>query len=248
MNFLSVIVLSSIIGLSIFLSYPFILMQKMNRKATLFLTAIAVGILVFLISDIFSDVSLILYNNTLYGYGTNAIYDFLFTISLLIGFLMLYIFEFRSKIELKPVHLSLMISIGIGLQNLTEGLVFGSEATLIGFSGIALVIFTGFIIQNITEGFPIGAPFFDDRSKSKIFVPVLFLIGGLPTIIGGSIGYYFNSVNFELVFDGLAIGSILYIIIAMGAIIFRDIEKSMKSSLYIGVLSGFLIGLIVNLF
>ncbi len=248
MNFLTEIVLSAIIGLSIFLSYPFILMQKLNRKASLFLTAIAMGILIFLISDIFSDVTLILYDKTLYGYGTNLAYDILFTTSLFVGFFMLYAFEFRSKAELKPVHISLMISIGIGLQNLTEGLVFGSVANLIGFSGIALVIFTGFVIQNITEGFPIGVPFFGDKSNVKSFVPLLFLIGGLPTIIGGSLGYYFNSVNFDLIFDGLAIGSILYIIIAMGAIIFRDYEKSLKGSIYIGIFSGFLIGLIVNLF
>ena len=249
MNFFLEIILSALIGLSIFLSYPIVTSKKISRKYQTFLTAIAVGILIFLVSDIFSDVSLILFSgNSLYGYGTNTVFDIEFIASLFAGFFMLYIFEFRPGVELKSFHISLMISIGIGLQNLTEGLVFGSNAATIGFSGVTLVVFTGFVVQNIAEGFPIGAPMFGEKKILRNYLPVFFLIGGIPTILGGGIGYYLTSVTFELIFDGLAIGSILYIIVSMSPALFRNINREIKKHLYLGVFFGFVLGLVVNLF
>lgn len=247
MEFYLVLFFSAIIGLSIYLSLPFILGNRYGEKTSKALVSVAIGILIFLLADVFSDASGMLYNGTLGGYGSSPYYDAIFTISLIAGFFMLFAFEFRSGKELKPLHISLMIAVGIGLQNLTEGLVFGADAHVIGLTGVALVIFVGFIIQNITEGFPIGAPFISDSRGNGKALFLLFLIGGFPTILGGGVGFYFNSIPFDLAFDGLAIGAILYILLPMLRSILPGQTRSIRSLIYSGIFLGFLVGLMVNL-
>ena len=58
--------------------------------------------------DIFSDVSPILYSTgTLAGYGSNPTYDTIFTLSIVGGFAILYLFENRSHKGLSPTRLAL---------------------------------------------------------------------------------------------------------------------------------------------
>ena len=247
MNISQVLLLSAIMGLSILISYPLVVLKKRGRTGSSIFTAFAVGILLFLVADIFQGASTLLYNNSLLGYGTNTEYDIVFIISIAAGFFMLYAFEFRSAKEISPLQVSLLISIGIGLQNLTEGMVFGSEASAIGLTGVALVVFTGFILQNITEGFPIGSPFIGNSPPRKNVIPLFFLIGGIPTIIGGGVGFYFNSAVFDLIFDGLAVGAIIYIILPMASVLFAGSrDRMIKRYTYVSVFLGFILGMVVN--
>src|SRR5271155_1708478 len=155
-DFLGTVIFSLIMGLSIFLSLPIVLRKKTSERTTRLLNAVAIGILIFLMCDVFSDAAPSLYaNGSLYGYGADPFLSALFAIALAVGFFMLYYFENRSIRGLSPARMSLMIAIGMGLQNLTEGLVFGSLSVSLGlFSGVALVVLAGFVLQNITEGFP----------------------------------------------------------------------------------------------
>lgn len=248
-DFIGTVIFSFIMGFSIYLSMPILLRKKTNPKTLLLLNAIAIGILIFLISDIFSDVAPSLYNTgSLYGYGANISLSVIFAVALTIGFFMLYFFE-KSRIGgITPTKLSLMIAIGIGLQNLTEGLVFGSLSINIGlFSGAALVVLIGFILQNITEGFPIAAPLLKQEDKKPWKIFILLLVGGLPTVIGGIFGYYFSSITFNIFFDGLAIGAILYVILPMIRHQFKDVDHIKQRMVYVGIFLGFLIGFLVNL-
>ncbi|MFG1519859.1 MAG: hypothetical protein AAE977_05235 [Thermoplasmataceae archaeon] len=247
MQFFEILGLSAVMGLSIYVSYPLVRRKNMDRRLARFLTGIAVGILIFLIADVFSDASALMYNGSLYGYGSSPVYDFAFAISLFAGFFIMYAIEFRSKHGLSKVRISLLIAIGIGLQNLTEGLVFGATAVGIGLAGIALVILVGFIVQNITEGFPIGSPFFGESGNNNATILIFFLIGGIPTIIGGAVGFYYSSSLFNLVFDGLAIGAILYIIFPMLKGLFAGSDNSGFRVIYGSIFIGFLLGLAVNL-
>jgi ZIP family zinc transporter len=235
-------------GFSIYLSLPIVLRKKTNEKTTRILNAVAIGILIFLISDVFSDAAPLLYNNGSPGnYIAIPSLGIAFAVALAVGFFMLYYFENRSKKGLSPDRMSLMIATGIGLQNLTEGLVFGSTSGSIGlFSGVALVILIGFTLQNITEGFPIAAPFLNNEKKLGTMV-LLFLIGGLPTVIGGITGFYYSSTLFNIFFDGLAIGAILYVILPMIKHQLRDIDPTKQKTIYIGIFLGFMIGFLVNL-
>lgn len=247
--FIGTVILSVIMGFSIYLSLPIVLRKKTSARSTRLLNAIAIGILIFLLADVFSDVSQSLYSSTsLYGYGANPHLSILFAVALVIGFFMLYYFENSSKEGLSKEKMSLMIAIGIGLQNLTEGLVFGSVSAISGlFSGVALVILVGFALQNMTEGFPISAPFINHNDKKLGLMLLLFLIGGLPTVIGAVAGFYYSSLYFNVFFDGLAIGAILYVILPMIKQQFKDMGHPERRLTYAGIFIGFILGFLVNL-
>ena len=115
------------------------------------------------------------------------------------------------------------------------------------FSGISLVILVGFILQNITEGFPIASPFFAEKRKRPWMMFALFLVGSIPTVLGGAIGFFYSSTLFNLVVDGLAIGAMLYVILPMIKALFREMDYGQQKIAYAGVFIGFLIGLLVNL-
>ena len=247
MDFVETLALSSVMGLAIFLSLPIVLHKNTGERRITLLTAVAIGILIFLMGDVFTDAAASMYNGSLYGYGSSAPKDMVFTISLAAGFLVLYVAESRSKKGLTPTKLALVIAIGMGFQNLTEGLVFGPLGVAVGLSGAALVVLVGFIFQNITEGFPIASPFLGRAEGKMGILLVFFLIGGLPTILGGAIGFFYNSVTFDLVFDGVAIGAILYAILPMLKAIFRESSLNMQRLSYLGVFVGFLLGFLVNL-
>jgi hypothetical protein len=90
------------------------------------LNAVAIGILIFLIGDVFLDAAGVLYNGSLYGYGSSPVYDALFTTSLTVGFLVLFFAGNRRRVSPTPTVLALIIAVEIGFQNLTQGLLFGS--------------------------------------------------------------------------------------------------------------------------
>ncbi len=247
------IVLSSVMGLSIFLSLPVVYSRRAQGRWATGLNAAAIGILVFLLADVFSDVSPILYPN---GYVANAGYSVAFLIGLIVAFVGLYAVDnaprrFADSPTSGPNRTALIIALGIGLQNLTEGLVFGVNWQ-VGIVGILAVVFVGFFLQNVTEGFPIAAPFLGSGQVSPASTMVgLFLVGGLPTIAGGVIGYFWSSPLFLVVFDALAIGAIAYVILPMLRGAFRPLatkELSIRRDrlVYVGVLIGFALGFAVN--
>ncbi|MGI0046121.1 MAG: ZIP family metal transporter [Nitrosotalea sp.] len=269
-DFIATLVLSAIMGLSVYLSLPIVLRKKMGDRKIKFLNAAAVGILVFLMADIYSDVGPILLNGSLQGYGTSPFFDGIFGASVAIGFLVLHFLENRSKKGLSPIMLALIIAIAMGFQNLSEGLVYGASSVQYGLVGTTLVILVGFTIQNLTEGFPIAAPLAGKLDKRLGALLLMFLIGGVPTIVGGGIGYYYNSNVIDLIFYGLAIGTILYVILPMFRILFKESDVTTQTTydeklvmkehpgrtltsvlnqraVYIGLFVGFMVGWLVNL-
>lgn len=211
-NFPELVALSTVMGLSIFLSMPIILHKRMASRTITILNSAAIGILVFLLADIFSDVSPIIYPSSSSGtsYVANGTYAVGFIVAVAACYLVLFATEHRARgTKATPVSLALIVALAIGFQNLTEGLVFGAYWAL-GVVGLSTVVFVGFFLQNVTEGFPITAPLLAHRDRRLGLITMFFLIGGLPTVIGGVTGYFYNSAPFDLVFDALAIGAILY--------------------------------------
>lgn len=241
--------LSLIMGFSIYLSFPIILKKNMTVKSTVVLVSFAIGILVFLIGDIFSDVASNLYRSG--SYQANPILSLIFVGSVGGLFGLLYLVEKQRSSSngnetFIPTRVALVVAIGMGLQNLTEGLVFGS-AYVVGLTGLFLVILIGFILQNFTEGFPIISPFLGGQRPRLAFIAGLYFIGGFPTVAGGLIGYFYVNTYLEVLFDGLAIGAIVYVIIPMMRTVSRQAEQAKAYSLvYLGLLIGFLAGFAVN--
>ena len=253
-DFALFMILTSVMGFSIFLSLPLLYSKRAQGRWAVGLNAAAIGILVFLLADVFSDVSPILYPN---GYVSNLGYATAFTVAFLVAFLGLYCVDTLRpgpadpSGRVNPRSLALIIALGIGLQNLTEGLVFGVSWTN-GDLGILAVVFLGFFLQNVTEGFPIASPFLGSPERRSLsLLAGLFLLGGLPTLVGGAIGYHWSNDLFLVIFDALAIGAIAYVILPMLRVAFRPLENREASIhrdhiVYLGVLAGFVIGFVVN--
>jgi zinc transporter, ZIP family len=251
-NFAELVVLAAVMGLSIFLSMPIVLSKSMRSRTVVLLNAIAIGILVFLLADVFSDVSPIIYSNpSNAGYIAVPEYAIAFTIAAVACFLILYFTENRGgRGAASPNLTALIIALAIGFQNLTEGLVFGANWAS-GAIGLVSVIFLGFFIQNVTEGFPITSPLLGRDERRLGLLTIFFLVGGLPTIAGGIVGYFYNNALLDVVFDALAIGAILYCILPMLRVAFRPSDTPEASQLkqrllYLGVLVGFTIGFLTN--
>ncbi|MEM3670581.1 MAG: hypothetical protein QW767_02430 [Thermoprotei archaeon] len=241
------IAFSAVMGLSIFLTLPLTFKRNPGQTGLRLLVSVATGILVFLIADVFSDVSNMLYDGSLYGYGSSPPRDAAFAFSLIAGFAVVFLVENSSKTGLTPSAASYTVALGIGFQNLTEGLLFGSLGSTIGLSGYALVVLFGFVLQNITEGFPIAVPLIGKRDTGTTMFSAL-LLGGAPTILGGAVGYYYSTPTLSLVFDGLAVGAMIYVVLPMMKSLFRNLDYSSQRLVYAAILLGFLVGFAVNLF
>jgi len=246
-TFMEAIALSAIMGFSIYLSLPIILSRRQNERRVNFLSAVAIGILIFLIGDVFLDAAGSLYNGSLYGYGSAPSYDLVFTVSMAAGFLVLFVAGSRRDMVLTPTELAFVIALGIAFQNLTEGLLFGALSVGIGLTGSALVVLIGFIFQNSTEGFPIAAPFLGSTEGKSGLIAGALMIGGLPTILGGAVGYFYNATIFDLVFYGLAVGTMLYVILPMLRHLLAGTASNKLGVAYAGVFLGFVLGFAVNL-
>ena len=252
-DFLLFMALTAVMGLSIFLSLPVVYSKRAQGRWAVGLNAVAIGILVFLLADIFSDVAPILYPS---GYVASLGYSVAFGVAFVGAFIGLYAVDNlpRRAVAAReggPRVTALIIATGIGLQNLTEGLVFGVNWTA-GALGILAVVFVGFLLQNITEGFPIASPFLGTSERRGVPTMVgLFLIGGLPTLIGGAIGYYWSNDLFLVIFDALAIGAIAYVVLPMLRTAFRPLDSAEAALrrnrlVYLGVMVGFMLGFAVN--
>lgn len=241
------IALSFVIGLSVFLSMPVVFTKGMDLKRMLLYNSFAIGILVFLMVDIYGDVSGI--------FGSNTITDpmeLLFIAAFVLAFSFFVLPKGSRDPEENPKRTSMLAAIGIGFQNLTEGLVFGSAGAA-GLLPVYVVSIIGFSLQNVTEGFPIAVPLVGTGKMEKRFLVGAFLLGGLPTVIGTLIGINFFSNAFIVLFDALASAAILYVVLVLFHI---NINKSMSREkrerdglvwlTYLGILAGFAAAFVVN--
>ena len=243
-RFSELFVLTIIIGFSIFISFPVLYARKLNRKGLTLLTALAIGILFFLLADIFGDVAATIFPPG--SYTANPGLSATFVVALSASFLLLYALQHGRKTgdTYNPMHVSLIVAIAIGFQNLTEGLVFGTTWAT-GLSGLATVIFVGFVLQNFTEGFPIVFPFLSSGRPKAFILSLLFLVGAVPTILGSIFGFFYSSDYLNVLFDALAIGSILYVLLPMLKSVFATMGPN--SEVYLGLLGGFIVGFLVNI-
>ncbi|GIH15765.1 ZIP family metal transporter [Rugosimonospora africana] len=136
-------------------------------------------------------------------------------------------------------RLALLIAVGIGLHNFSEGLAIGQSAAS-GELSLAVLLIIGFGLHNATEGFGIVGPLAGggERPSWRLLV-VLGLIGGGPTFLGTVVGQSFVNDTVYLGFLALAAGSILYVVLQLLKVAFR---LGRVTPLYWGLLGGLLLG------
>jgi len=123
-------------------------------------------------------------------------------------------FERRGFVEsLTPgTRLALLIAIGIGVHNFGEGLAIG-QAAAAGSVSLAVTLIIGFGLHNATEGFGICGPMSGEGTRpSWSFLALLGAIGGAPTFFGTLLGQAWSSQAISVVFFAVAAGSILYVV------------------------------------
>ncbi|WP_126451133.1 ZIP family metal transporter [Sulfodiicoccus acidiphilus] len=243
-----VIGLATVVGFSIFATFPLTRHTNLDQRKVELLNGAAMGVLIYLLMDVFSGTYLLVGES-----------DPLPETILLLGIVLSYLgFHLLSSVRPRRVgqayqsaqHVSTLIALGIGLQNLTEGLALGGSFRL-GLSSIVLPLVVGSTLQNVTEGFPISAPFLTERQKPAAkTVGGLYLLGGAPTLIGAIFSYLAASTILVASFNGIALGSIIYVLMEMyRGTVKRTQHLGLSPHLTsVGLVLGFTVAFLVNMF
>ena len=140
----------------------------------------------------------------------------------------------------RRLSLAYMISLGIGIHNLGEGLAIGA-AYNVGEIALGAFLVVGFIIQNITEGLGIIAPVLRDRPRIRSLA-WMGLIGGGPAILGAWIGGFAPSPTLAVLFLAIGTGAIFEVVYEIAKLIQKDVQKqSISMTVFSGVLTGMLL-------
>jgi len=141
-------------------------------------------------------------------------------------------------------RVALLIAVGIGLHNFSEGLAIGQSASA-GEISLAVLLVVGFALHNATEGFGITAPLAGDASRPTwALLLTLGAIGGGPTFVGTLLGQAVTSDYLYVAFLALAGGSILYVVVQLVGMAHKLGHKQL---LYWGLFTGLSAGLVTDL-
>src|SRR5678810_233754 len=88
----------------------------------------------------------------------------------------------QQQLLIRPIAISMMIAIGIGLHNFGEGLAIGA-AVLLGEVALSSFLILGFTLHNTTEGLAIVAPMAKSRRIPVTKLMIMGLIAGGPTTV-----------------------------------------------------------------
>jgi zinc transporter, ZIP family len=238
------LLLGAIAGFTIFLGLPLGRVRNTHPAMRAALSALATGILVFLLWDVLSHgVGPVEEAVEEHEWSEVAGLAPLLAIGFTAGLMSLVYYDWwlkrkratplvgpgaaatdefaaRSWIEtLSPGRrLALLIATGIGIHNFGEGLAIGQSAASDEVA-LALVLIIGFALHNATEGFGIVGPMSGEADRpSWAFLGLLGLIGGSPTFLGTALGYAWVSEGLQVLFFAIAAGSILYVVIELFAV------------------------------
>ena len=155
--------------------------------------------------------------------------------------------ELQLVQQLDSYRLSIMIAIGIGAHNFSEGLAIG-QSYASGAVGLATMLVVGFAAHNATEGFGIAAPLTGlSRKPGNRFLMLAGLIGGGPTFIGTALGSLWTSTLAYIFFLAIAGGALIYVTMLMYNAGRRQVTNDiLMLGFFIGLLAGFITDLLVT--
>ena len=236
-----ILLLGAIAGATIFLGLPIARLQALSPAARAGLSALATGILLFLLWDVLSGaVDPIESALNARHWGRFAWLAALGVAGFAVGLMALVYYsewmkrrgqrratplvgpgaaaidEFRHRGWVERLtageRLALLIAVGIGVHNFGEGLAIGQAATA-GEISLAVTLIIGFGLHNATEGFGICGPMSGEGAQPTWgFLALLGVIGGAPTFFGTLLGQAWSSEAMSVVFFAVAAGSILYVV------------------------------------
>lgn len=246
LHFRTLLLLGFLAGATIMLGLPVGRMQSSDTSWRNGLSMLAAGILVFLLIEILGQATgqtaLALRSGAAGISAQGALLAILLGVGFWIGFVGLVALEQRLIRGARPAgagQLSLMIAIGIGLHNLSEGLAIG-QAYLQGLSGLTVSLILGFALHNATEGFGIVGPALQQGERlswARLFL--LGLIGGGPTFLGTLLGSLWTSTYLSVAVLATAGGALLYVLKELLAGARRETRQmAIMTALVAGLLIG----------
>ena len=236
-----VLILGAIAGGTIFLGLPIGRLQNLSGAVRAGLSALATGILIFLLWDVLSGAVEPIESalgdrhwGDFTGYSAVGIAGFALGLmglvyyaewmkrqtsrraTPLVGPGAAAVDEFRRRGWVEGMtdgqRLALLIAVGIGVHNFGEGLAIG-QAAATGAASLAVTLIVGFALHNATEGFGICGPMSGEGTRPTWgFLAILGLIGGAPTFLGTVLGQAWSSEAVTVLFFAGAAGSILYVV------------------------------------
>lgn len=223
---------------------PFL--RMLRGKWYSFLLALTVGLLIFLGFDALEESFELIKTipQALNGIGILIIG---FALSVLILSAVSYKSEHHKQIkgeQFQALIFGYLISLGIGLHNLGEGLAIGSAYAL-GEIALGSLLVIGFMIHNVTEGVAIVAPLtriFELKNNFYLHLIGMGLLAGAPTILGAVLGGFSYSPALSIFFLAIGAGAIFDVA--------YDIVHYMSKGKWISIFTatnvlGFLAGLLV---
>lgn len=270
LDFIQLLLLGAIAGFTIFLGLPIATLHKVSARKKGFLNAIAIGIIVFLLIEVFAHASEEVEDALKEAFKNEiplsdaALMLFTFIGGIGLGLLSLVWYEkkfitptaselkhlslmHQKKLEINEAHrLALMIAIGIGIHNFSEGLAIG-QGYATGAINLALLLAFGFAIHNATEGFGIAAPLTGFKPRPQ-FLLLTGFIGGGPTFLGTLLGSIWSSSLLSVLFLSVAAGALIYVIMSMYHAGRRQTTNDvLMVGLFLGIVIGYLTELIIEL-
>lgn len=267
MSFAGTALLGAISGLTIMLGLPIARWGRPDRRVMAFLTSASVGVLLFVFYDVVRHASETVEGQLSVSPVAGAGFGLVLAGGLATGLFAMVLFERISRRRplpsgpgamaatsptaaprpglAGPLRTALLIAVGIGLHNFSEGLAIGQSAAS-GAYRFFLILVIGFGLHNITEGFGISGPMVGHRPSWR-FLVLLGLAGGGPTFAGTLVGYGVTRIGGATVMSQLV--SVLFLALAAGAIIYvigelQHVNRKIGSHRMgmLGLLCGFLAG------
>lgn len=222
-------------------------MRQLGTRDLNFVLALTIGLLAFLVIDMFEEAREV-------ALQAPASLDMTVAVPILalltVGLLALVGHSLRKRRVraetaggASGLALAYQIAIGIGLHNLGEGLAIGSAFAL-GEVALGVFLIVGFTLHNVTEGIGIAAPIAKERPGLWPLVALVVIAGG-PAILGTWIGAYTYSPVWTTVFLAIGVGAILQVIIEVGRLIQRGQERIAQPALTWTTFGGFAAGIAV---
>ncbi|MHB8334311.1 MAG: ZIP family metal transporter [Acidimicrobiales bacterium] len=256
MSFVKTVVLGFIAGATIVAGLPIGRLRKPAERVRSFLNAVAIGVLLFLVVDVFSNAYAPIKDQlqALHDHRGGSVATTVTDVVLLlggaaVGLLSLALYQRwsrrgRAATPSTPASMSVMIASGIGLHNFGEGLAIGTASHL-GAIGLSTVLVIGFALHNATEGFGIVSPLVGATNRpSWAFLGLMALIGGGPTTVGTLVGWWWSSPTLGIVFLSLAGGSIIFVI---SQLLFVAGRSRHQTTVFVGITIGLLAGFLTDI-
>ena len=216
-------------------------LRRLSKRWLNFFLAFTVGLLVFLLVDTIGEGLELsaLAPAALNGLGLFAIGALGAVAALLALESFLGVAARQRRADLAGLALAYLISTGIGLHNLGEGLAVGA-ALAVGEIALGTFLVLGFALHNTTEGLAIVAPFGSARTRPSLWHFVAFgAIAGLPTVAGAWVGGFAFDPAWGTLAFGVAAGAIAQVCWQIG----RSMDRG-KGLVASWGAAGFVVGLL----